>query len=297
MAKPPTIPAACTQTSWSQEKGVVAKILKSDTGIGDLMGKVATAYGNVDWAKFDPAVALAHVAAPTDVDTAKAAAVTEYKTKVEALRKSVVELRDRAKKTADEWKKNKLIPSSSQKAAAAVDAAADGFYIALKDNAPYLVDFAKECDTAKKDLVTEKIKAGEKPANWHGDWWTARAPRGLTDDKLATKIEFFWAHYAAYPKYVGKNDSKNISSRINCLRQMIAGLDQGEAAITATINRCKPGIHDNTKAALQHYLTYLPGYRKQRKTWIDNEKIVGKTVPEVANDLQVRVIAPGLDRL
>ncbi len=78
---------------------------------------------------------------------------------------------------------------------------------------------------------------------------------------------------------------------------MIAGLDQGEAAIKATISRCKPGIHDNTKAALQHYLTFLPKYRKDRKTWIDNEKETGKKFPAVAKDLQERVIGPGLDRL
>jgi hypothetical protein len=297
MANPPTIPPALTQTSWAKEKGIVAKILKSDTGIGDLIGKVATAYGNVDWTKFNADTALANIATNNDIDAAKTAASTEYKTNVEALRTAVTALRDKAKATAESWKKNKLIPSSSQKAADAINKAAEQFSVALKDNAPYIVEFAKACDQAKKDLVTEKIKPGEKPANWHGPWWTARAPRGIADDKLATKIEFFWAHYDAYPKYVGKNDSKNISNRINCLRQMIAGLDQGEAAIRATITRCKPGIHDNTKAALQHYLTLLPAYRKQRKAWIDKEKIVGQTVPEVAKDLDVRVIKPGLDRL
>ncbi len=293
----PTIPATLTQASWSKEKGMVAKILKSDTGIGDLIAKVATAYGAVDWNKFNAATALAQVAVPADVDAAKLAASTEYKSKVEPLRKAVADLRDKAKKTAEEWKKNKLIPSSSSKAAAAIDTAADQFYITIKDNGSYISDFIKECDAAKHELVTEKIKPGEKPTNWHGDWWTARAPKGIADDKLATKIEFFWAHYAAYPGYVGKNDDTNAGKRINCLRQMIAGLDQGEAAIKATISRCKPGIHDNTKAALQHYLTFLPKYRQDRKGWIDNEKVIAKTNAFVKQDLDTRVIKPGLDRL
>ena len=183
------------------------------------------------------------------------------------------------------------------KAAAAIQTAADSFFLLTKDNAPYLIEFNKACDEAKKELVTEKIKPGEKPTNWASAWWTARAPRGIPDDKLATKIEFFWAHYIAYPGYVGKNDATNIDKRINCLRQMIAGLDQGEKAIQATILRCKPGIHDNTKAALQHYLTFLPKYRTDRKQWIDNEKETGKKFPAVAEDLKTRVIVPGLDRL
>ncbi len=190
MATPP-IPAALTQTSWAKEKGIVAKILKSDTGIGDLMAKMATAYGAVDWNKFSVA-ALANATTPGEVDVAKAAAVTEYKSKVEPLRKAVTDLRDRAKKTSEEWKKNKLIPSSSTKAAAAVATAADIFFITLKDNSVFITEFSKACDETKKELVTEKIKPGEKPTNWAGAWWTARAPRGIADDKMATKMEFFW---------------------------------------------------------------------------------------------------------
>ena len=65
-----------------KEKGIVAKILKSDTGIGDLITKMTTAYGAVDWNKFT-AAALANVTVPAEVDAAKLAAQTEYKAKVE----------------------------------------------------------------------------------------------------------------------------------------------------------------------------------------------------------------------
>src|SRR5665213_2142073 len=54
----PTIPAILTDANWQKEKGVVAKLVKRETGIGELMKQLATAYGTVDWTKFDPYVSL-----------------------------------------------------------------------------------------------------------------------------------------------------------------------------------------------------------------------------------------------
>lgn len=299
MAKPPKLEAILTESDWSKHKGIVAKVVKHDTGIGAKMKEVSTAYGNVDWDKFDADKALDDAVTPKDVDDAKSAAQQEYKGKVEALRDKVVALRDLADKTAKEWKKSPLVPSKSQKHVEAIKDEANTLWGQLKDNAPYLTEFVQECDKAKKELASgEVVKPGEKPKDLDDAWWKAHKPPRLQDANLAVKMNFFWCHYGPYKSANAKTtDDQEIMNRINWLRQMIAGLDQTQKAVEETIKKCKPGVHDNTKAALQHYLVLIPAFRKLRMQWIDQEKVRAKTSDSVRNHLQEKLIGPGLDRL
>jgi hypothetical protein len=128
----------------------------------------------------------------------------------------------------------------------------------------------------------EKIKPNELPQNFNYTWWDAhRPPVKLDEDpKLKLKMDYFWDHYQQY-RGLDLNSVKtdDIGKRVNCLRQMSPGINQSEAAIKKMIASCLTGDHNNTKAALQHYLVLLNGYKATRKQWVAHEKNTAKTVP------------------
>ncbi len=126
----------------------------------------------------------------------------------------------------------------------------------------------------------EKIKPGEKPTTLNYGWWRARKPADLKEDpKLKVTMDYFWDHYTMYKDANGDaTDNQQITARINCLRQMTPGLNQSEAAIKKTIANCEAGKHDNSKAALKHYLLLITAYRMQRKQFVTREKSKVNTI-------------------
>src|ERR1051325_2947629 len=109
-------PAILTDANWQKEKGIVAKIVVKETGIGALMKALKDTFDGVDWNKFDPYATLVATKdrTPENIDKCFEIAKTEA-TKLEGVRKAAFALRDRAKVLATEWSKSKVIPSSSRK--------------------------------------------------------------------------------------------------------------------------------------------------------------------------------------
>lgn len=121
-------PAVLTNKDWQNKKGVIAKAA-GETGVGAALDAAERAYGNVDWSLFS-----ANTIKGTSREAIEGAfkkAQAEYKS-VEVLRKALQQAATVAGRAAASFKKNKFIPSSAAKAAAAVESAAKSMDIACK---------------------------------------------------------------------------------------------------------------------------------------------------------------------
>lgn len=152
-------PAVLTNADWQKKKGAVAKIA-GETGIGDALKAAQAAYEKIDFNKFDARMTL-----PQDRDTenmiaGKKACKDLYAKVVVPARAKVKEVCDLAEKTAIAWKKNKMMPASSTKAAEAVAAEADLMWMQLKDNSSGFVDLMKSWD----DIIALNVKKADDEA-------------------------------------------------------------------------------------------------------------------------------------
>ena len=93
-----------TKASWDKHKGVVAKIFKSETGIGKLIDMATASHKQVNWDRF------------RSDKTPKKDFEIEYKTNVAELIKDLEDLETKAQKVAGDFKKNPLISKSSVQA-------------------------------------------------------------------------------------------------------------------------------------------------------------------------------------
>jgi hypothetical protein len=154
-------PAILTDANWQKEKGIVAKVVKKETGIGALMKTLKGTFDAVDWNKFDPYDLLPATKdrTPENIDKAFAVAKTEA-VKLESIRKAAFTLRDRAKTLAAEWAKSKLIPSSSRKHLEAVAAACEN--LALQCKSPDAGLFKKMRD----ENAANEAKGRQMLATW-----------------------------------------------------------------------------------------------------------------------------------
>jgi hypothetical protein len=137
-----TIPKILTQSNWDKNKGSFAK-MHGETGIGKLMGALATKQEAIDWALFDlrakrnmPSAALAAI-------EKKAASESR---KLSALKSSAQDLAGTASKVAADWKKSLTIPKSARELVEQIKAAAD--------------QYAKSVDSFKWDDDYKRLPSG-----------------------------------------------------------------------------------------------------------------------------------------
>lgn len=183
----PEWPATLTNADWQKKKGNIAK-LAGETGIGDAMTAAEKDFKKIDWKKMD-----AREIAPKDRDipvikARQDAAGEHYRDVIAPVREKVKKIRDLAEKTAADWKKNKLIPSSSRKAAEAVASEAETLWMTLKSNSSLFdaynktftdmiavkekmaVDEAKKLDVTVSNLETALKEFAKTPTK--AAWFT-----------------------------------------------------------------------------------------------------------------------------
>jgi len=134
----PAYPAILTDATWQKKKGAIAKVA-GKTGVGDAMKAADKAYADVlkNQRQMEIYTYLPNATQITKegIDAALKSVVAYYNANVEGdVRKKVIALRDAAKKTAEKWEKNKLIPKDSAKYARDVEKAADFFMVSLNKN-------------------------------------------------------------------------------------------------------------------------------------------------------------------
>jgi hypothetical protein len=198
-------PPILTDANWQKEKGIVAKVVKKETGVGDLMKKLKTEFDAVDWDKFDPYTALPATKdrTPENIEKAFQVAKTEAP-KLENIRKAAFALRDRAKVLSAEWAKSKLIPSSSRKHLDAVAAACENFALSCKS--PDAGLFKK----MKDENAANEAKGRQMLATWitsikAGFAAVSKTPTYQTyNDKMYQKVRGLGTAVGNIPQYKAK---------------------------------------------------------------------------------------------
>lgn len=156
----PVWPMILTNADWQKKKGAFAKVA-GKSGVGEAMTAAEKAFKKIDWNIF---VAQSILPAQRDQDVIvarKAASITAFKTTVEPTRVQLKKLRDVATKTAGDWKKSKLIPSSATKHVQDVAKAADFLFISLAGNSQVMTSRLKTFDdmlAAKKKFERDEIQ-------------------------------------------------------------------------------------------------------------------------------------------
>ncbi len=237
-AKPIEYPKILTNADWQKNKGLVAKGA-GETGIGVQMNKTEALFKKFDWKAFNAKIICQRangVFTPGHVDIKIKESVALYTKAVAPVRVEVQKLEKLASDTAVEWKKSKLIPSSSTKHVTNVATAADHLFIALKPTSVFIQDLVKDfeeektrlqrnVDLAKKGLVAnfpdlEKygklVIANPTVAEYIGEATkgfhqkirgTAAALKALSDYEEYKKLEPTWKTFGA-DGYRPKKDSE-----------------------------------------------------------------------------------------
>jgi len=205
MAQTISYPAILTDANWQKEKGIVAKIVSKETGIGALMKTLKTTFDGVDWNKFDPYEAMVATKDRTPENIAKAMAVAKTEAvKLEGVRKAAFALRDRAKVLSAEWAKSKLIPSSSRKHLDAVALACEN--LALSCKSPDAGLFKKMQD----EIAANELKGRQMLATWiqsikSGFAAVSSDPTYKTyNDKMYQKVRGLGTAVGNIPQYKAK---------------------------------------------------------------------------------------------
>jgi len=126
----PNYPDLLKSSKWDKEKGLIAKIVKSDTGVGKALDDVFANFNAIPWALFDEAniqTATTATLANQLVADAKAAAGKE----VTAFHQSCNAASALGKKFAADFKSKPLVPKSTSEYLTKMAAAATAFYDAV----------------------------------------------------------------------------------------------------------------------------------------------------------------------
>ena len=110
----PVFPVILTPANWQQEKGVVAKVFKGETGIDKLLRDLRIAYDAVEWQYFVPDFAGPLKKPRTREQLAERRQQAKGKAgQLEVFRKKCFATRDAMAKVRDSFKKSLVIPKSS----------------------------------------------------------------------------------------------------------------------------------------------------------------------------------------
>ncbi|MCL5778580.1 hypothetical protein M1105_16500 [Limibaculum sp. FT325] len=190
----PAYPAILTDAAWQKKKGAIAKIA-GKTGVGDAMKAADKAYSDVlkNRTQMNLAERLPHAdkLKREDIDATLKQVVAYYNANVEGdVRKKIIALRDAAKKTAEKWEKNKLIPKDSAKYAREVEKAADFFMVSINKNT-VLPSFQADYNQAVDDFDKHAKFIAENAKRLKH--YVTEVAKGLRSIKTTTEFKKFWS--------------------------------------------------------------------------------------------------------
>ena len=185
----PTIPVILTDANWQKQKGILAKA-HGETGIGELMKKLAAAFNNVDWPLFDTSSISPADLTPEKIRKLGEQAFKEYRVGIAGkTRDAALALSRQAHSVTTEWEKSSTIPASSRKHVKTIETEALNFATAMRDFTDWQKDYEDILDQierkqqgrfkqlhtvlstalknrlAQQDAYREVIKTGEALAN------------------------------------------------------------------------------------------------------------------------------------
>ena len=164
----PVWPASLTDASWQKKKGSIAKIA-GETGVGEAMKAGKALFDKLDFNSMEASQIPPGDRNEEDLEEKKQAVLEWHKKSVEPVRTHVKEIIDAATKAAISWKKNKLIPKDSVKAAEDVASEANLFHLALKSNSVFMTnlgqDYDRMIDICRRTEAAERLTLSTAVAN------------------------------------------------------------------------------------------------------------------------------------
>lgn len=130
----PALPDTLKKANWDKQKGIVAKLVKGETGIGGALDGLLAVYDQVPWEKVDDA-AIARAKGPEDLKKFFEGGKVVLAGQIEVFRKKSFEVGNLAKKVAEDFKKNKLVPKSSTEYLLKMSDGASNFATTMRDAA------------------------------------------------------------------------------------------------------------------------------------------------------------------
>lgn len=162
-----TYPPILTNANWQKEKGLIAKIVAGETGIGAALTKLQGAFSGVDVSKLN-ASGYGKLHNDQEVDEAFKQAKGYYGSKVEPFRKLCFDVSTLAKKREEEFKKNAKVPAKSRKHVGEIAVAASHLATEFKSLDKEFASF----DAMKQQIVKAKQDYAKKLKEY-GDKKTA----------------------------------------------------------------------------------------------------------------------------
>jgi hypothetical protein len=194
----PVIPDILKNANWQKEKGKFAKLFARETGIGGQMDKLKAAAEKLNLVN----VSASDTYKSIEVLEAHMAEVRKELGKTEPIRKEAYALRDLAKQVAAEFKKNKLIPSSTTAHVEAVSRAADLYGVTVKSYDPS-ADFAKARARVQKTAEDAKKLVKDQMANCETAVKQLKGGKATAEDYEKKGLQAF--------RGLGANVAKNVS--------------------------------------------------------------------------------------
>jgi hypothetical protein len=127
----PIYPTILRQADWNTKKGVIAKLFKEDTGLGNQLAQLYAAYGKVEWQYWFPQLpgSLPAILAESDLDKRIPLAKAKRMQLINVA-KAAEKISDQCETIGAKWAKSKVVPDGTLKhvrvkMAAAADTLAD----------------------------------------------------------------------------------------------------------------------------------------------------------------------------
>lgn len=155
MATFPAIPDILKNSNWQKEKGKLAKVFAGKTGVGEQMNKLQGEFNKLDFSKLIP---QGRFQSTEQLDNVIKLCRAEFG-KVEPLRKEAYTLRDLAKRTAEQFQKNKLIPGATVTHLKNITSNADHYGVAVKSFDPSaLIAELRTATQKNSDMIEVALK-------------------------------------------------------------------------------------------------------------------------------------------
>ncbi|SFR97275.1 hypothetical protein [Sphingomonas jatrophae] len=244
MALPIKYPDELKNSNWQKKKGLVAKIATSGdagTGIGKLLIALEAAWGKIKWDQlgFDQVMkGVGRTSVGEDHIKEYVKVVNGEISKALPARKLAAAVETEAKKVAEGWAKDKLIPKSATAAAAGVSLAArdlayamapgnfaefmkeevNAIRVAIKKNEAFKQQALQKVKPLVAKMLSEAAKV-KQPEDW-ADFWKEYVRGVGTQMPLAAKAEpaldpLYRKFKAPAANQTNPKDDKEMKKRLN----------------------------------------------------------------------------------
>jgi hypothetical protein len=182
MGGKPVLPDELSNAHWQRHKGIVAKVVKGETGVGAALLKLQKVFDDVEWGYFDPRDATKMPKLRTTVALDERFEQAKSKMgQLTALRAEIFKVRDLCKKLGDKWEKSIIVPKATRVYV----------QVTMVKAAEKLAQEVKDIDETGYKVVRSEIARVEKVANDMFNGWVDRLEKVIPKAKSNPTVDFY----------------------------------------------------------------------------------------------------------